>query len=369
MSFGGACGGLFVALVATNFFSDYYEWPLFLIAAIGLACFILASAWGKAGSRANVAAMVACLASLALGGMVLFWEDPLDWRGDSNTEYTDVHLDQSRNFYGTVSVKERRYLQNPSESYRVFYSGRVTHGVQYLDPAKRRLPASYYSEGSGVGETLAYAQARQPSMRVAIIGLGAGMLATYAREDDHYDFYEINPEAVQVASRWFDNVPNCRARTKQVIIGDARLKLEQLPDDVRYDVIVLDAFTGGSVPIHLLTREAFQIYQRHLTPDGFIAVHIANGYLNLYPVVRKQAEALGMGFRNKYLPGDPDRHVRHNHYVIVTDDREYLSRYPSVNRKYFDDNGAFIREEDPNLPGVALWTDHFSSLNPIELRD
>jgi hypothetical protein len=251
----------------------------------------------------------------------------------------------------------------------VFYSGNVTHGVQYLDPAKRRLPVSYYSEGSGVGETLRYAQGRQSSMRVAIIGLGAGTLATYARETDDYDFYEINPEAVQVANRWFDNVPNCRAKTKQVIVGDARLKLEQLADDVRYDVIVLDAFTGGSVPIHLLTREAFQIYQRHLKPDGFIAVHITNGYLNLYPVVRKQAEALGMGFRNKYLPSDLDRHIRHNHYVIVTNDREYLQRYPSVNRKYFDDNGVFIREEDPNLPGVPLWTDHFSSLNPIELHD
>jgi hypothetical protein len=366
MSFGGACGGLFVALVATNWFADYYEWPLFLIASIGLSVFILASTWGKSTVRAKAAAGLACL---ALGGMTLFWTDPLHWRGDDSAEYADIYLHQSRNFYGTVSVMERRYRDDPSESYRVFYSGSITHGIQYLDPAKRRLPVSYYSEGSGVGETLRYAQSRQPSMRVAIIGLGAGTLATYAREADQYDFYEINPEAVRVASGWFDNVPNCRARSKQVIVGDARLKLEQLADDIRYDVIVLDAFTGGSVPIHLLTREAFQIYQRHLKPDGFIAVHITNGYLNLYPVVRKQAEALGMGFRNKFLPGDPDRHIRHNHYVIVTNDREYLQRYPSVNRKYFDDNGAFVREEDPNLPDVPLWTDHFSSLNPIELHD
>lgn len=366
MSFGGACGGLFVALVATNFFADYYEWPLFLVAAIGLACFILASQWGKSGRRAKLAASAACA---LLGGLVLFWEDPLDWRGSSGAEYTDIRLHQSRNFYGTVSVEERRYLKDPSESYRVFYSGRVTHGVQYLDPAKRRLPVSYYSEGSGAGETLLYAQARQPSLRVAIVGLGAGTLATYAREEDQYDFYEINPEAVQVASRWFDNVPGCRAGSKRVIVGDARLKLEQLPDEVRYDVIVLDAFSGGSVPIHLLTREAFRIYRRHLEPDGFIVVHITNGYLNLYPVVRKQAEALGMGFRNKYQDSDLDHLIRHNQYFIVTDDREYLQRYPSVNRKYLDDSGALVREEDPNLPGVPLWTDHFSSLNPIELRD
>lgn len=366
MSFGGACGGLFVALVATNLFADYYEWSLFLVASIGLACFILASAWGQGGSRATVAAAAVCL---ALGGVVLYWEDPLHWRADSSPEYTDIRLHQSRNFYGTVSVTERRYHQDPSESYRVYFSGRVTHGVQYLDPAKRRRPISYYSEGSGVGETLLYTQTRQPSMRVAVIGLGAGTLANYARPDDHYDFYEINPEAVRVASRWFDNVPNCRAQTKQIIIGDARLKLEQLPDDVRYDVIAIDAFSGGSVPIHLLTREAFQTYRRHLKPDGFIVVHITNGYLNLYPVVRRQAEALGMGFRNKYQDSDLDRLIRHNQYFIITDDREYLQRYPSVNRKYFDDKGVLIREEDPNLPGVPLWTDHFSSLNPIELGD
>jgi hypothetical protein len=86
-------------------------------------------------------------------------------------------------------------------------------------------------------------------------------------------------------------------------------------------------------------------------------------------VVRRQAEALAMGFRNKYQLGDLDRNIRRNHYFIITDDREYLQRYPSVNRQYFDDNGTFVREEDPNLPGVPLWTDHFSSLNPIELGD
>src|SRR5262249_17733266 len=147
---------------------------------------------------------------------------------------------------------------------RVYYSGQVLHGVQYMDPAKRRIPVSYYSEGSGVGETFAYARSRQPSLRVAAIGLGAGTLATYARPADHFDFYEINPDAVRIANYWFDNLSACLAQTKQVIVGDARLKMEQLSADVKYDIIVLDAFTGGSVPMHLLTREAFQIYRSHL---------------------------------------------------------------------------------------------------------
>ncbi|MGY2488884.1 spermidine synthase [Cupriavidus sp. CP313] len=385
MSFGGACGGLFVALIATNFFADYYEWPLSLVTAIVLGCFILASEWrapgskesqgsasGRWASRPQGKALPIALAvpvCLSLAGVVLYWEDPLHWRSDSNPEYTDIALHQSRNFYGTISVKERRYQHSPSENYRVYYSGQVIHGIQYLDREKRRLPVGYYSEESGVGETLGYAKSRKPSLRVAVIGLGAGTLATYARAADRYDFYEINPDAVRVASQWFDNLSACLAQAKQVIIGDARLKLEQQPADVLYDVIALDAFTGDSVPIHLLTREAFQLYRRHLKPDGFIVINITNNYLNLYPVVRLQAEALGMGFRNKYQPPEPDRHIRRNQYFVMTDDREYLHRFRSVNRKYYDEYGILVRVEDPNLPNVTLWTDHFSSLNPIELPD
>jgi spermidine synthase len=385
MSFGGACGGLFVALVATNFFTDYYEWTLCLLAAIGLAGVILGheaarsgEAEGEVGGVAGgsqragknrSSAVAAALGILLFGGLVFFWEDPFHLRSDSDDEYTDVRMYQARNFYGTISVGERRYRDDPSRDFRVFYSGRVTHGMQFLDPSKRRLATTYYSPESGVGETLEYAKSKKPSLRVAIIGLGAGTLANYARAEDHYDFYEINPQAVRVANQWFDNVPQCLARTKQIIIGDARLKLEQLPEDVLYDVIALDAFSGGSVPIHLLTREAFEIYKRHLKPDGFIAIHITNAYLNLYPVVRRQAEHLGFGFRNKYQTNIPERRIRHNQYFVMTNDGEYLQRYPSVNRQHFDQRGALIRTEDPNLPGVPLWTDHFSSLNSIEIRD
>ncbi len=371
MSFGGACGGLFVALVATNFFADYYEWSLCLVAAIGLACFIAGQEIARAGKPGGgkAAAVATILAGLLFAGLVLFWEDPRHWRSTSEEGYTEIRTHQSRNFYGTISVRERRYRDDPANDFRVYYSGRVTHGLQFLDPAKSRLPTTYYSEGSGVGETLAYAKSKKASLRVAVVGLGAGTLATYARESDRYDFYEINPAAARVANEWFDNVPKCLAASKQTIIGDARLKMEQLPADVLYDVIALDAFSGGSVPIHLLTREAFEIYKRHLKPDGFIAIHITNAYLNLYPVVKRQAEHLGIGYRNKYQPPDAGRKIRHNQYFVMTDDREYLQRFPSENRKYYDEKGTLIRVDDPNLPDVPLWTDHFSSLNSIEIRD
>ncbi|WP_194723888.1 fused MFS/spermidine synthase [Noviherbaspirillum malthae] len=366
MAFGGACGGLFVALLATNVFADYYEWPLCLVAGLLLACSVLTS---ERRRNTHVTIGITLLSGVGLAGLVLYWQAPLQWRTDSDADYADIRLHQSRNFYGTISVKERRYRDAAADNYRVFYSGGITHGLQYLTPEKRRWAVSYYAPDSGIGETLQYAMTQKTSLRIAIIGLGAGTLATYARQADHYDFFEINPDAVAVAEQWFSNLSDCRAQRRRVIIGDARLKLEQLPDDVQYDVIVLDAFTGGAVPVHLLTREAFQTYQRHLRPDGFIAINITNGYLNLYPVVRRQAEVLAMGFRNKFQNADPDRHIRHNHAFIISNDQHYLRRYPSVNRQFHDAQGRLLREQDPNLPGIPLWTDHFSSLSPIELKE
>jgi hypothetical protein len=362
MSFGGACGGLFVALVATHLFDDYLEWPLVLAAALALACAVFVR-------DARAPRALAPLAGVVLIGLILVWEDPLQWRDRSSTERTVVRLDQARNFYGTVSVEERRYPADPSRDHRVFFSGQITHGIQYLAPDKRRLPVTYYGEDSGIGETLRYVMARQPSARVALVGLGAGTLATYARAADRYDFFEINPDAVRIAQTWFDNVASCRAAEKRMIVGDARLKIAGLPADVRYDVIVLDAFTGGSVPVHLLTREAFEIYRRHLAPDGFIAINITNAYLNLYPVVRRQAETLGLGFRNRYQDPDPARHIRRNQHFVMTADAEYLRTHPSVNRRWFDAQGRLLRTEDLERPGVPLWTDHFSSLAGIEWDD
>jgi spermidine synthase len=376
MSFGGACGGLFVALVATNLFDDFHEWSLCLLSAIALGTYILVSASRtprpgtiRNKSTARVRQLFFGAAGLLVAGAVSFWLDPFQWRPRFSPEFEETYLHNSRNFYGTVTVKERIHRADPSRSHLVFYSGQVVHGVQFTHADKRALPVSYYSRESGVGETLEYAKSKYRDIRVAIVGLGIGTLATYARESDHYDFYEINPEVIQIANQWFDNVPGCKARTKETILGDARLNLEQAPADVQYDVIILDAFSGDSVPIHLLTREAFAIYRRHLKPNGFIAIHITNRYLNLYPAVKRQAEHLGMHFRNKFQFAEPSRLIRNNHYFIITNDPEYLSLFPSVNRRYFDDNGNLIREDDPNISHVPLWTDHFSSINPIEIRN
>ena len=121
-----------------------------------------------------------------------------------------------------------------------------------------------------------------------------------------------------------------------------------------------------SVPIHLLTKEAFQIYKSHLKPEGFIIVHITNAYLNLYPVLKAQAEELGLGYRNKYQDLDRDNLVNRNMYFIITHDSTYLKEYPSVNRELRDTQGQVIGEENRNRQGLRLWTDKFSSLYQIQ---
>lgn len=364
MSLGGACGGLFVALVATPLFNEYHEWPLCLAAAIALALWVLRPARAPRLGDGLMAAV-----GLALAGGVAVLVTPELQARTASTDYRDGYLYRGRNFYGTVSVKERIDLQDPAMSYRVFYSGQITHGVQFIAPEKRGLAVSYYAPASGVGLALNYAKSRKPSVRVGIVGMGIAALANYARDTDSYDFYEINPQVIDVAHTMFDNLARCRAISQRVILGDARLQLEQDTNSQQYDVLVLDAFSGGSVPIHLLTQEAFATYRRHLRPNGIIVVNITNGYLNLHPVVKRQAEAMGMGYRFRFSDSQPEQLIRKAHYALITQDETFLRLHGNAYRQFFDADGRLLRTEDPELPDVPLWTDSFSSINAIEIRD
>jgi spermidine synthase len=363
MSIGGAFGGLFVTLVATPWFDDYHEWLMALILVALLACQVLFRSDSKRPGLAGRLAGV--FTAIVMVALLVAMQNPWSWREVRKADRTEVLLDQDRNFYGTVSVKERRFVNEPERNDRVFFSGNVTHGQQFLSDALRHVPTTYYARDSGIGETLQWAMEQKPSLSVALIGLGAGTLANYARQADAYDFYEINPAAVRFAQEWFDNLSTCKAGEQNMLLGDARLRMEQLPKDKLYDVIVLDAFTGGSVPIHLLTREAFQIYRNHLKPDGHIAINITNAYLNLYPIVKAQAEVSGMAYRHKYQAVDEVRNVRRNLHFIMTKDQAYLKAYPSVNRELRDEQGRLLGNEPYDQPGLRLWTDQFSSIAPI----
>ena len=208
-------------------------------------------------------------------------------------------LEQRRNFYGVLTVVDVR-AGDPPIRLRELYNGRTVHGLQFTDPGThgiaydcttRKKPASARRSST---TSMNRARSGNP-LRVGVVGLGVGTLAAYvdlARQTIR--FYEINPEVLRLAETYFTYLADARERgaTVEVVLGDARLSLErelkQAPQD--FDLLVLDAFSGDSIPIHLLTQEAFDIYLRHLAPEGALAVHVSNRHLDLAPVVYGLAE-------------------------------------------------------------------------------
>jgi len=192
-----------------------------------------------------------------------------------------------RNFYGVLSV-QRRIDSHSGDILRDILHGRIIHGSQWERTDQQMQPTSYYTSHSGVAMALTRHEPERPR-RIGVVGLGAGTLATYGKQGDNIRFYEINPDVIVLAREQFSFLKNSRATT-ELILGDARLMLErEAPQE--FDVLVLDAFSGDAIPVHLLTQEAMQQYDRHLRPDGVLAFHISNLHFDLQPIIAGLATA------------------------------------------------------------------------------
>ncbi len=203
-----------------------------------------------------------------------------------------------RNFYGVLRVVDgvvpnvivvKDGAAEPLDvdaRYRRLMNGTIDHGLQFLAPNRQRWPTTYYGPDSGIGVALR-AAADGSVLRLGVIGLGAGTIAAYGQPGDQYSFYEINPLDVQIANQEFSYLRDSQARI-DIILGDARLSLERESPQA-FDILAVDAFSGDSIPVHLLTRQAFDLYFHHLKPDGVLAIHISNKYLDLEPVVSAAA--------------------------------------------------------------------------------
>jgi hypothetical protein len=211
----------------------------------------------------------------------------------------------SRNFYGVLVVKERDQ-DDPQEHLFRLRHGRITHGLQYQAANKRYLPTSYYGRKSGIGLALLNHPRRFTSnqmgagLRIGVVGLGVGTLAAYAQAGNTLRCYEINPEVVKLstgARPYFTYLQHCAAQV-EVVLGDARISMQReldQHDPQNFDVLAIDAFNSDSIPVHLLTKEAVGLYLRHLRmPDGILAIHISNRYLDLNPVVWGLADHFGL---------------------------------------------------------------------------
>ncbi len=361
ISAGGAVGGVLVSLVAPLVFTTFFEWKIGLAASyvIAAAVLTLAAARGAlrlgrepAGTRAGrgrLAARVAWTAAVAIVAI----DGPatlIDWQTNGAKE----PVERTRNFYGVISVWEYDRDDPEQHEFRLWH-GAITHGEQFVAAQKRRIPTTYYGYRSGAGRAIEYLQTERPQMRVGLVGLGVGTLAAYARQGDSYRFYEINPEVARLAEKYFYYLADARQRgaSTEIVLGDARLSLEREPPQ-QLDMLVLDAFSGDSIPTHLLTREAFQIFRKHLAPGGVIAVHTTNRHLYLVPVVRGVATDAGLKVARVYTVRDDASHVLGNDWVLLTENEGLLSAIPSIPPPEVHDDFS-----------VPVWTDHYSNLFQI----
>jgi hypothetical protein len=258
-----------------------------------------------------------------------------------------------RNFYGVLRVRDEKDPGDLS-MVRILVHGTINHGEQLLDPRYKHLATTYYGPTSGVGRALLRKQKESESVKVGVIGLGAGVLASYCRPHDAFRFYEINPLVFHITTSQFTFYNDCPA-DKQVLFGDARLTMERQPDQA-YDLIAVDAFSSDSIPVHLLTKEAFALYFRHLKPDGVLAVHTSNHYLDLVPVCAQHAADM----KKQIIVVDDDPENDHDYlfsttWVLLSADAAQFKGPEYKN----DISEAKVRRDLP------VWTDNYSNLFKI----
>lgn len=403
MSVGGVLGGLFNALLAPLLFTTVVEYPLVLV----LACLLLESdVQGGAAKRSAAdqaardirrsplvarrwlldlglpVAIGALVAGAILGARMIgasnspvvygllfgvpslicfsFSRRPLRFGLAigaillASTLYTSDQgqvLHAERSFFGL-----HRVLLDATGRFHTLAHGSTRHGMQNLDPVLRDQPLTYYTRTGPIGQVLADLSARRAGARVAVIGLGAGSLACYKQPDQQWTFYEIDPSVVRIARNphYFTYLQDC-APDSDILLGDARLSLVSAPDRV-YDLIVLDAYSSDSIPVHLLTREALVLYERQLAPGGVLAFHISNLYLDLKPALGNLAADAGMaGIVRDDLVLDAEQQAS----------GKSASQWAIMGR-LASDLGALAG--DPRWqplatqPGTPVWTDDYSSI-------
>ncbi len=289
------------------------------------------------------------LSVLALGlGAVLVWQMTDRDRRTS--------IQSSRNFYGVLKI----YDYNPEDEtghFKLLVNGVTNHGLQFTGPAQSTRKTTYYGENSGVGRAIGLLPANR-SRRLGFVGLGAGTLTAFGRLGDKVRFYEINPEVVRLATSVFSYATRTAAKI-EIVLGDARLSMERelaAGDAQRFDLLALDAFSSDAIPVHLLTREAFEIYLQQLAPNGVIAVHISNRYLNLRPVVEGLAHEFGLGVVT-ILDGDPkDWWLYRSTWVLVSSNRGLLT-----NPRLIEAADIAANQDQPEV----IWTDDHASVFEI----
>jgi spermidine synthase len=331
---GSAAGTLLVGVIA----------PLVLQANYDLACTLV------------VVALIALAVTWHDGwGMRMIWAAGITGAivvlSAQVRQYDDDAVALVRSFYGTLRVKESN-LPPQSDTDRQLLNGTIEHGAEWFAPQFRGQPLTYYASNSGLGMAMRLCCGRS-TKRVGVIGLGTGTVAVYGNTGDVIRFYEINPLVERLARHWFTFLHDSAAQT-DVVLGDARVSLAaETPQ--HFNVIVIDAFSGDAIPVHLLTQQALALYRRHLQPDGIIAFHVSNQYVDLEPVVAALAANAGLQALAVHSSADEQNGLYYANWILVTANQKFLDQPEMVNNAF----------RAPLRSDLRLWTDNYSSVFPL----
>jgi hypothetical protein len=331
LSLGGAIGGAVVGLLAPLILPGYFELPIIIV--LGSIIVVALIEYRKSPALAVVGWAMLIMVILSI-----------DSHFDS---YRHAVKTMGRNFYGSVRVFD--YDAGTADERRELTHGSIVHGTQYASEALRHEPTTYYARSAGFG--LAERSIRKSSLRIGIIGLGVGTLAAYGREGDLFRFYDINPLIEKLSRSEFTYLADCKG-TVEIVLGDGRLSLEQETDQ-HFDILVVDAFAGDAIPVHLLTREAVALYFRHIKPEGIVALHITNSHLDLKPVVEILARDLGKQLVVVLTPNNPQT-------------KAYLAQWALLSNLPIADRDILAAAQPSSrASNLRVWTDDYSNLFQI----
>lgn len=343
IALGGALGGTFVALIAPRIFNSNYELP---IAGIATALLIVTLVHREpVNPPRRLSLRSVCLNGAAIAVALTSVAATI-----SSVNHASGHRLMARNFYGTLTIDD---VDDDGYPERQLLHGAILHGAQYLDNERRRWPTTYYGDNGGAGMAVLASRQEGQKQRVGVIGLGAGTMAAYGRAGDYYRFYEINPLVIQLARSQFTFLADSPAIV-EIAVGDARLSLER-EQPQQFDVLVADAFSGDSIPVHLLTREAFAVYFRHVKAGGILAVHISNRSLDLAPVVKLSSDYYGRQARLVDVKPDESKGLSGSTWVLISD------RADTLDAKTLNGFATTMG----SMSSIRPWTDEYSSVYRI----
>jgi hypothetical protein len=330
---GGAAGTFFIGILSPLIFSANYDLAISFFVTAALAVIVT---WNDGWPQRLLWSTASAL--------LLFFAIML------HIAYGHDAILEVRNFYGTLRVKQ--LPTNHGDIERMLLNGTIQHGTQLFAPGLTRTPTTYYADDSGIGLALHNCCDNRPR-NIGVIGLGTGTLATYGTASDHICFYEINPLVRPIAQNLFTYLRDSPAQIT-FADGDARTSLtSESPQN--FDVLAVDAFSGDAIPLHLLTTEAIALYKKHLAPNGVLAFHVSNQYLNLPPEIAQLATAANM--QSRLIESQPDESLGafRSTWVLLTTSQTFFSR-PEIA------NAASATPTDARL---HPWTDDYSTILPI----